>query len=201
MRRGQTRQDRVRLRQGVGGDRQAVAACETPLDFSGRDTMPFVPAAHGGDQATGIECADGRHLPSAPNRSARSFDRCGSEGRDPAARHCYRQASPLHELYRQRLWLDLDHAVAPAHVERCVRLEASLAPDLPRDDESPGRIHGSHHAIDSTIRRRSGQGLRAGFTAARRPDIPSTLSCSTWCRIGYRSRCRRVRSGSRLGGS
>jgi len=64
--------------------------------------------------------------------------------------HGDHKAASADERDRDGRWLDLDPAVVPPHIDGHSGLQAGLATDVPRDNQSPRRIHGCFHAINST---------------------------------------------------
>ena len=140
VRRWQPCQDGIRLRQSMRGHRETFSAVEAPLDLADRDLVLLVPATDRRDQAAGVERTDVGHLSRPAHRTPGPFDGAAGQRAHFVARCCDDQATPLLEPHGERLRLDFDDAVAPAHVERCVRLETGFLPDLSRDDEPPGRV-------------------------------------------------------------
>jgi len=88
---------------------------------------------------------------SAANLSSCPLDRGGPERRDSRSRLCDEQTPFAFHFHDERLRLDFDHAVAPAHVQRRARHERRFAPDLAGDHEAASLIHGRNHGANSTI--------------------------------------------------
>src|SRR5213083_598149 len=94
-----------------------------------------------------------RSMPAAAAGEVASgpFDRRGPKRAHRCSWHGHQQPPLAFERDRDGLRLDFDDAVAAAHIERDSGFERGLVADLARDDEPPGRIHGSNHGMDHTM--------------------------------------------------
>jgi len=102
-------------------------------------------------------CRGRRWPPTSPAPSGQitpgSLDGCRAKLPDPLRRLGHEEATSSFKGDRDRPGLDLDHPVPPPHVEGRPRLDGGFPPDLGRDDEASGRIHGRSHGRDHTILR------------------------------------------------
>ena len=108
-------------------------------------------------------------------RSTGALNHRRAQRRDFGARPRDEQAPLTFERDGERLRLDLDDAVSPAHFHGRSRLERGLATDVTRNHEPPGLIHGCCHGMNSTMTpahlslRRSGRIPGLLITKPRKP--------------------------------
>jgi hypothetical protein len=105
------------------------------------------------------------------NVSARSFHGRGPKPWRLAHWRRDEQPSSSFECHGERLRLDLNDAIPPAHLQRRAGLQGSFAPDFARNHQPTGGIHGGRHGTNNTINLPIGALLLAPSLVAPSPSV------------------------------
>jgi hypothetical protein len=152
MRRRETGQYGVRFYESWRRHEEGLAGVQASFELTSGSNVALMPGAESSNHAAGID-EEPWHFELAGQTTLareRLTSLLNSFGREI---FCVRfgnrdqEATFPHEPDLQRLRLDLDSSVAPAHIECHPRLDSCLSPDLFRNYQSPGRIYGTFHGM------------------------------------------------------
>jgi hypothetical protein len=156
MRRREASQDGIGFDECRSRHNERLTPIQSPPDLPRGPLMVLVPGADQSDHAVGIH-EEGRHLELALSGSLVGQCPAGilyclsRQLLDLCLRKSNQESALADELNRECARLYLDPAIVPAHLQGHSGLDARLAPDIPRNHQTPCSVNGSLHTINTTM--------------------------------------------------